>query len=206
MKIFAHRNSGALFSGRRSIMTKKKILPMAECAVMVALASGLSLITLFKLPLGGSVTVLSMLPVCMFSIRHGVKWGLVCGFLYSVTQLLIDLSAVLSWGLTPVAVAGCLALDYIIAFTCLGLAGVFRDHGKLGMILGVCLALTARFAAHVISGTIIFDVWLPENWNNAFIYAICYNGSFMLPELAMTGVAAFSLVSIPNLVKVNEKK
>ena len=62
--------------------------------------------------------------------------GLVCGFLYSVTQLLIDLSAVLSWGLTPVAVAGCLALDYIIAFTCLGLAGVFRDHGKLGMILG----------------------------------------------------------------------
>ena len=179
---------------------------MAECAVMVALATGLSLITLFKLPLGGSVTVLSMLPICMLSIRHGLKWGLIGGFLHAAIQLLLDLSAVLSWGLTPVAVVGCLLLDYIFAFTSLGLAGAFRKHGKPGMLLGICFALFLRFVFHVISGTVIFDIWLPEEWNNPFIYSICYNGSFMLPELGMTLAAAFGLINIPNLVTVKETK
>ncbi len=183
----------------------KKLYPMVECAIMVALATGLSLITIFKLPLGGSVTILSMLPICMFSIRHGVKWGLACGFIYSVIQLLLDLSAVLSWGLTPAALVGCFLLDYIVAFTVLGLAGVFRKHGKIGMILGICFALALRFCAHVLSGTIIFDVWLPEGWNNAFIYSVCYNGTFMLPELVFTCIAAAALVNIPQIVKVKNK-
>ncbi|MBQ9544480.1 MAG: energy-coupled thiamine transporter ThiT [Clostridia bacterium] len=183
-------------------MKNKALYPMMECTIMVALATGLSFLTLFKLPLGGSVTVLSMLPICMLSIRRGLKWGLIGGFIYSVIQLLIDLSAVLSWGLTPAAVAGCFILDYIVAFTVLGLAGVFRKHGKVGMILGICLALALRFCAHVLSGTIIFDVWMPEEWSSPFIYSICYNGSFMLPELILTCAAAFALVSIPQIVSV----
>ena len=187
-------------------MNKNKLYPMTECAIMVALATGLSLITLFKLPLGGSVTVLSMLPICMLSIRHGLKWGLLGGFLHSAIQLLLDLSAVLSWGLTPAAIVGCFFLDYIVAFTVLGLAGVFRKHGKTGMILGICLALFLRFLSHVLSGTIIFDVWMPENWSNPFIYSVCYNGSFMLPELVLTCIAAFALVSIPQIVSVRNEK
>ncbi|MBQ6263337.1 MAG: energy-coupled thiamine transporter ThiT, partial [Clostridia bacterium] len=57
-------------------MKNKALYPMMECTIMVALATGLSFLTLFKLPLGGSVTVLSMLPICMLSIRRGLKWGL----------------------------------------------------------------------------------------------------------------------------------
>ena len=186
-------------------MKKTNLYAMAECAIMVALAAGLSLLTLFKMPLGGSVTVLSMLPICMFSIRHGIKWGFIGAFLYSVTQLLIDLSAVLSWGLTPAAVVGCFLLDYIFEFTALGIAGVFKKHGKVGMILGIVLALFLRFAFHVASGTVIFDIWLPEGWNSAFIYSICYNGSFMLPELGMTAAAAIALVNIPHIVNVKSK-
>ncbi len=178
---------------------------MIECAIMVALATGLSFITLFKLPLGGSVTVLSMLPICMLSIRHGIKWGLIGGLLHAVIQLLIDLSAVLSWGLSPAAIVGCFLLDYIVAFTVLGLAGIFRKHGKTGMILGICFALFLRFVSHVLSGTIIFDVWMPEEWSNPFVYSICYNGSFMLPELVLTCVAALGLVSIPQIVNVRNK-
>jgi len=195
----------ALFLEERN-MRNKKLYPMVECAVMVALATGLSLLTLFKLPLGGSVTVLSMLPICMLSIRHGVKWGLIGGFIYAVIQLLIDLSAVLSWGLSPVAIVGCFFIDYILAFTVLGLAGVFRKHGKTGIILGICLALALRFCAHVISGTIIFDIWLPKDWSNPFIYAICYNGSFMLPELIFTAAAAFGLINIPQIMNVKDSK
>lgn len=74
------------------------------------------------------------------------------------------------------------------------------------MLLGICFALFLRFVFHVISGTVIFDIWLPEEWNNPFIYSICYNGSFMLPELGMTLAAAFGLINIPNLVTVKETK
>ena len=187
-------------------MKKSKLYPMIECAIMVALATGLSLLTLFKLPLGGSVTVLSMLPICMLSIRHGIGWGLAGGFLHAVIQLLLDLSAVLSWGLSPRAIVGCFLLDYIFAFTALGLAGLFRKHGKAGMISGICFALFLRFACHVLSGTIIFDIWLPEEWSSPFIYSVCYNGSFMLPELVLTCAAAFALVSIPQIANVKRIK
>ena len=92
-------------------------------AVMVALSAALSLVKIFEMPLGGSVTLLSMLPVCMLAIMYGCKWGLFCSFVYALSQLLLGIGAVLGWGLTPAALAGCIAFDYIIAFTVLGFAG-----------------------------------------------------------------------------------
>lgn len=60
--------------------TKKLVLS----AVLLALATVLSLFKVYQLPLGGSITLLSMLPVCLLSIRYGVKWGLTCSFFYGV--------------------------------------------------------------------------------------------------------------------------
>lgn len=181
--------------------TNVKTTALVECAVMVALATVLSMIKVYQMPLGGSVTALSMLPVCLFALRWGIGWGLLAGGLHAVIQMGLDLGAVVGWGLSPVALVGCIVLDYLLAFTVLGLAGVFRKKGKWGMFLGIMLALALRFVCHLASGTLIFDIWLPEGWANPLWYSVCYNGSFMLPELVLTALGAFALLKVPAVFK-----
>ena len=180
---------------------QNKTTALVECAVMVALATVLSMIKVYQMPLGGSITALSMLPICLFSLRWGTGWGLVAGGLHALVQMGLDLGAVVGWGLSPVALVGCIVLDYLLAFTLLGLAGVFRKKGKWGMFFGILLAMALRFACHLASGTLIFDIWLPEEWTNPFLYSVCYNGSFMLPELILTALGAFALLKAPAVWK-----
>ena len=175
---------------------------MIECAMMVALATVLSMIKLYEAPLGGSVTLLSMLPVSVLSIRLGLKWGLTGGFLYAMIQMFLDLGKVISWGLTPTALIGCIIFDYLLAFTVIGLAGAFRSMGRIGMIGGIALALFGRFCSHLVSGTVIFDVWMPEGWGNPFIYSVAYNGAYMLPELLFTVAAVMILTRTPAFRRV----
>ncbi len=176
--------------------------PMIECAIMVALATVLSMVKLYEAPLGGSVTLLSMLPVSVLSIRLGLKWGLTGGFLYALLQMFLDLGKVISWGLTPAALIGCIIFDYLLAFTVIGLAGIFRTYGRVGMIFGIALALFLRFCSHLVSGTVIFDVWMPEGWGSPFIYSVAYNGAYMLPELVFTVAAVMILTKTPAFTKV----
>lgn len=179
---------------------------MIECAMMVALATVLSMIKLYEAPLGGSVTLLSMLPVSVLSIRLGLKWGLTGGFLHAMIQMFLDLGKVISWGLTPAALIGCIIFDYLLAFTVIGLAGAFRSMGRIGMILGIALALFGRFCSHLVSGTVIFDVWMPEGWGSPFIYSVAYNGAYMLPELVFTVAAVMILTKTPAFRRVLEQK
>ena len=81
-------------------MTTTKTKRLVESAIMVALAAVLSLIKIWKMPLEGSVTLLSMLPICLLSIRYGVKWGLFVSAFYSVVQIALDLSSLMTWGMT----------------------------------------------------------------------------------------------------------
>ena len=183
--------------------SQNNIVKLATCAVMVALATALSLIPLgIKMPLGGSLTPLSMLPICLISVMFGLRWGFGTAFVYASAQFLIDLPAAMSWGMTPAVWAGMIIFDYFIAFTVLGIAGIFRKKRELGALLGSVLALFLRFASHVISGTFFFDIWMPEGWSNPFLYSICYNGAFMLPELVLTGVAMFALLKIPAMKRI----
>ena len=174
-------------------MTKTRKL--TECAIMVALAAVLSMIKVYNLPLGGSVTLLSMLPICIISVRHGVRTGLFTAFLYSCIQFAFGIlfDGLLGWGMTPDVFAGCVVFDYLVPFTVLGLAGVFKKEGTGGIVAGTVMVLVLRFVSHLISGTIFFDIWCPEGWASPFIYSVCYNGSYMLPELIFT-VAGFVIL------------
>uniref|UniRef100_UPI00398A3D32 energy-coupled thiamine transporter ThiT n=1 Tax=Caproicibacter sp. TaxID=2814884 RepID=UPI00398A3D32 len=68
------------------------VLRLVESAIMLGLATVLSLIKLYQMPLGGSVTLCSMLPILLIGYKYGVKWGLLTGFTYGVIQLLLDLA------------------------------------------------------------------------------------------------------------------
>ena len=168
---------------------------LVESAIIIARATVLSLVKLWEMPLGGSITLLSMLPIMLIALRHGTKPGLAAAFVYSLTQLFLGLPSLMSWGMTAAQWVGSLLFDYLIAFTVLGFAGVCKKHGFPGVIAGVALACALRFVSHFISGSIFFAVWCPDGWNVIW-YSICYNGVYMLPNMLIAMVIA-ALLYVP---------
>lgn len=174
-----------------------KVVKLVTSAVFIALATVLSMIKVYKLPLGGSITLLSMLPICLLSLKYGVKWGFVCSSLYAVIQFGMQLGEVMSWGMDVRMWIGCILFDYFFAFGILGISGVFRNKSMPLMLTGVGLALFLRFVSHFISGSIFFDIWMPEEFNNPYFYSLVYNGSYMLPEMIFTVIGAGVIFGVP---------
>lgn len=181
---------------------KTKIQRMCVTAVLLALATVLSLLKPFPMPFGGSVTLLSMLPVVVIPLMYGTGWGIVSAFIYSIIQLGLDLGAVLGWGLTPYALIGTIVLDYLLAFTFLGLAGIFKSKSIVSIASGVVLVLALRFLMHFISGVVIFDTFTNTD---AWIYSLTYNASYMVPEFITTTIATVILFKVPAVKRFIDK-
>ena len=185
--------------------SKKYVYKLTLSAVFIALATALSLIKIVKMPLGGSVTLLSMLPIVMLSFMLGLRWGLVSAFVYSLIQLALGimLDGLLAWGLTPVMLVGTITLDYVLAFSLLGVAGVFAKKGTKGVCLGVAFALILRFLCHFASGCIIFreleqfELFGRLFENRPILYSLGYNGFYMLPEIVITVFVSAVILTRP---------
>ena len=183
-----------------------RVFALCECALMLALAVVLSYVKLFTLPFDGSITLFSMLPLCLISIKYGIKWGLGTAFCYSWFQILQG--GVFAWGLTPTMLIASLLLDYLLAFSVLGLAGLFRKKGYLGMIGGVAMACTLRFLVHFIAGVVLWAnlaefVAFGQEWvNQPVLYSLCYNGIYMLPETLLTTAMAAVLLKVPQMKRM----
>ena len=183
-------------------MRNEKTKLLAEGAAMVALATVLSFIRVFKLPWGGSITLLSMIPIVLFSIRRGVKMGLVVSFVYALVQFgqgILD--GLFGWGLTAGMLIACIVLDYLAAFTVLGLAGLWRKKGLPGWLAGILLAVGLRFICHFLSGVVIWgsfgELWSGFSTDNTWLYSFLYNGCYMLPEMIFTMIGAVALLKAP---------
>ena len=202
---------------------QNKTRRITESAMLLALAVVLELVSKMiipPMPFGGQLTIVCMLPVVLISYRHGVKWGLVAGFAYSLLQMALGAGTVTAafqpgyFGdgtMIGNALIMCL-LDYVLAYTLLGLGGMFRDKIKnsgAALCLGSVVALSCRYAAHVGSGYILFSGWAEwfftqegfPAWGAALVgslapgmlglvYSAVYNGMYMLPELVITMAAA----------------
>lgn len=187
-------------------MKNEKVLTLVEGAVMVALATVLSFIKIIHMPWGGSITLLSMLPIVVFSIKRGIGQGLAASFAFSLIQFGQGCTeGLFGWGLTPVALVACIFIDYIFAFTVLGFAGMFRKHGMSGMIGGTVLAMILRLVCHYTSGVLIFgsfgELWNGLTVNEPWLYSLLYNGAYMLPEIVFTTVGVIILLSVPQTKK-----
>ena len=184
----------------------KPVRALCESAILLALGIVLSYVKLFQLPFDGAITLASMLPLCLISIRFGVKWGIGAAFCYSWSQILQG--GVFSWGLTPGMLIGSLLLDYIVAFSVLGFAGLFRRRGTWGKIGGILLACFLRFTVHFLAGVILWAnfaefVAFGASWvNRPVLYSICYNGIYMLPDTAICVAIAILLFKIPQIYKM----
>ena len=176
---------------------QSKIRKMAECSMLVALATVLSMLKLVEMPYGGSITFASMLPIVIFSYRHGCGWGLISGLLYGLIQQLLGLNS-LSYFTTWYSIIAEMLLDYVLAFAVLGFAGVFRKRAATqshAMILGSLLACLARYVLHTVAGcTVWAGLSIPTE--AALLYSVSYNATYMLPEAIILLVTAAYLSSM----------
>lgn len=150
---------------------------LTEAGAMIALAQALSYVKLFEAPYGGSVTAGSMIPIIVFSVRWGLKSGLLAGVVYGILQFILG-GEIYSYHIVSIL------FDYVIAFGVLGLAGLFNNSMK-GVFAGTFLGIFGRFVCHVISGVVVWASYAPEG-TSPFVYSVLYNGSYLLPELAIT--------------------
>lgn len=178
---------------------------LAYAGVCIALSFALSYVKFFSLPMGGSITLASMLPLMIYSYIFGARKGVFAGLIYGVLQF-IQNPQVYEWMQ--------ILLDYPVAFSALGLAGIakkfkfLKGNAIAEIIVGMTIACVFRYAAHVISGYFVFGVW-GNDWNlSPIAYSFAYN-SFVLVELAINVIAAallFASASVRNLIaSVNPK-
>lgn len=196
-------------------MKNDRILRLCECAMMLALATVLSYVKLWRMPLGGSVTLCSMLPILLIAIRHGTKVGLATAGVYSLIQMAqAALSGdVFAYCNTFGVLVLCVLFDYLLPFTGLGLAAVFRRFSTarlpdVGLYAGVFLVFFFRLACHFVSGVVIWGQWAPDEMS-PYVYSLLYNAGFLMPELGLTLVVAILLFSVPQmraLLHIEKKK
>ena len=188
-------------------MKKTKIL--CECAILLALSIVLSYVRVYEAPFGGSVTLLSMLPVLLVGLKNGAKWGFGTAFVFAVFQLIQGLAGgnVFPYCYTWQATVICVAFDYLVPFTALGLAGLARS-GKLVLwraIVVSAAAIIVRFVCHFITGAVIWGQWAPEGMGK-YLYSLIYNVQYMAPELALTLVGMGLLLASPQIKRLVEGK
>ena len=162
---------------------------LTEAGLMLALSTILSLLKLFELPYGGSITFASMLPMVIFAYRHGAKWGLLAGLANGVIQMLFGLNN-LSYATSAAAVVAIICLDYLFAFTSTAIGAAFRNvkSSGAGLAYGALCACVIRYIFHVISGcTVWAGLSIPTQ--DALLYSLSYNATYMIPETIVTLVA-----------------
>ena len=160
--------------------THLKLRALCEGAIFVALAQVISYLKFFELPQGGSITV-GMLPIFLFCARWGFGPGMLASITYSLLQLLLD--GAYAWGWQS------MIGDYILAFSVLGLAGLFHKQ-KYGFFTGTVVGCVARFLVAYVVGATIWAEYMPESFfgmtmTTPWFYSALYNGSYMLIDMIL---------------------
>ena len=209
---------------------KKRVEAITLSAIMIAFAISISAICavmpFLNLPFGGGFTIASMLPIILVAYMYGTKWGLLTAFVYSIMQMLLGFNTVsafflpgdsqMLWWKAILVVF----IDYVIAYSVLGLGGVFRNRfgTRKALVFGSVVAISLRYIAHIISGAIFFGTWAEwfftqdgfPAWGQkildtfsggslALVYSIIYNGTYMIPEIIITAIVACLIVRIPQI-------
>ena len=157
-----------------------KLRALTEGASFVAMAQVISYLKLFELPQGGSITV-GMLPLFLYCARWGFGPGMLASFVYSVLQLVLD--GAYAWGWES------MIGDYIVAFTVLGVAGLFSKQ-KGGFFTGIVAGCAARFLVAYVVGATIWAEYMPDvffgmTMTTPWFYSAIYNGSYIVIDMIL---------------------
>ena len=157
---------------RKKVSTKQLVFSAAA----MALAMVTSFLKLFEAPMGGSVTLFSMLFICLIGYWYGLRVGLMTGLAYGLLQLISD----------PYIISiPQMVTDYLLAFGALGLSGLFCNK-KNGLIKGYIAGVLGRYFFAFLSGLIFFASYAEGSGMSAPVYSLAYNGSYLGCEAAIT--------------------
>ena len=167
---------------------------LTQSALLIGVATALSYFKLGQWPYGGSVTLGSMIPIMLISVKYPFSWSMLTAVAYSLIQMIQEFYA------PPVANMQnyilMIALDYVIAFGVLCLAGpIYKALNKniserVSIMSAAIVCFILRFLCHYASGIIIWDVYAPEG-QPVWMYSLLYNGPYMLAECIISGAILF---------------
>ena len=175
---------------------------MVFSAVMVALATVLSVIPVMQLPFGGSVTLFSQVPILAVSWILGIPWGLASGLAYAILQLLVGGIGNFSYVQGILAYIILVFADYLVPFTFLGFAGMFKRVIKneyAAATAGTVLVCVIRYISHFISGATIWTEYAPDTAIKAVLaYSASYNATYMIPETVISVIGILAVIALLN--------
>ncbi len=173
---------------------------IAFAGICVALSFVLSYIKLWEMPQGGSVTLVSMLPIMIFAYVHGTKKGVFVGMVYGLLQAIQD-----PWLIHPAQ----FLLDYPIAFSMVGFCGILgntkwlENLPQIKFTIGAVITGVLRFACHVLSGVFAFGAYAVDEGQGLWAYSLAYN-SFVFVDIALVivaGILVFSSKAFQKTIK-----
>lgn len=150
--------------------------------IVTSLAIVLGKVALINMPLGGSIN-LSCLPIISSSFLYNPSWGILIGFVYSITKLILCFKSPPI--LNPISLIAVIFLDYIIPYSCLGLSSIFKVRGRYRYTIGILFTMIVRLISTTLSGVLIWkNIFYP--YTNIFIYSIIYNSIYIVPETVLS--------------------
>jgi len=199
--------------------------------MLISLGTAVSLISewipFLNLPFGGTVTLASLLPLILISYLYGIRWGLGSGTVFALLQLAIGFRTVSGLFLpdsdsymgSVFAAFSILLMDYLLAYTVVGLGGIFRSHPSRAkaLVFGTLLSMALCYSFHVLSGVIFYGAWaewfftesaakdfffssvIMEHFSGfglSLLYSLIYNAMYMIPETLITVFAAVAVSKI----------
>lgn len=189
-------------------MDRRRTRLLLEIALTIALAAVLGMITLWRMPQGGSIS-LGMLPLFVLAFRRGLGPGLVAGGLYGLVDLLVNPYPPVHW-VQPL-------LDYPVAYLLVGLSGVVtvalapalqaRDSRRVALLLaaGITLGAAGRYLAHFVSGMVFFGEFAPAG-QPVWLYSALYNLYVPISAAACFAVAIVVVPAIAGVLPVSEEE
>ena len=168
---------------------------IAYAAICIAMSFALSYLRIAKMPQGGSVTIASLLPLMIYSYLFGVRKGVFAGLIYGILQAIQD-----PYLVHPAQ----FLLDYPIAFSAIGLAGIvssarlFEKLPQVQFLLGGLVASLLRYLSHVLSGAFAFSEYAGDE--NVWLYTLSYN-SFVFLDVAIVLVVGVLIFSAPSTIR-----
>ena len=185
----------------------KKTQSVAESAVMIALSIALFAVSdaiPWPFLYGGGFSLYGQVPIIIVSYRHGIRNGLAASTALALFEMLMGfknfsyVNGIAAWLIVAFA-------DYLIAFGCLGLGGMFKGKFKnqtAELVTGGLVVCFVRFLCHFISGVTIWSGYAPENMLVS-VYSLVYNGSYMLIETIITVIGLTAVSAVFNFTKKN---
>ena len=167
-------------------MRNTKAKTLVEAAMLIAVAQLLSYLVLYRFPQGGSIDA-AMLPIILFSIRHGAGWGTMAGLIFGVLQYIGGNGIAIDWT--------SMVADYLIAYALLGFGAGLVKGQRHAVYTGTLLGALLRFLAHYAVGAVVWGKYMPETFfgmtmTTPWFYSLLYNAPYMLGSTVIVLILA----------------